>query len=464
MTLATSRPAKNLTPSYFHVLAKPTGAVCNLDCKYCFYLTKESLYPDSDFRMADDLLELYITQLLESRTEPLVTIAWQGGEPTLMGLDFFRRGVELAEERKKPGQTIEHTIQTNGTRLDDEWCEFFRQKRFLVGLSVDGPRHLHNAYRVDKGGKGTFDQVMRGWELLRKHEVEFNILCTVHAANVDHPLEVYRFFRDELKAEFIQIIPIVERVNADIVQIESVGGTRLGEPRSLYQQSGNQVTDRTVNPEKLGQFLIEIFDEWVRRDIGTVYVQMFDTTLGAHVGQYGVCVFSPTCGDAVALEHNGDLYSCDHYVEPDFKLGNIREQHIADMVSSDRQRKFGNDKQTTLPRFCRECDVRFACNGGCPKDRFATTPDGERGLNYLCGGYMKFFQHVDKPMRFMASRLKMGCAPSDIMQWYAAEDNKWRTAAAKAGRNETCPCGSGRKAKHCHAALTRLTSSANGLN
>jgi serine-type anaerobic sulfatase-maturating enzyme len=453
MPPATSPPIKKLTPSYFHVLAKPTGAVCNLDCKYCFYLTKESLYPDSDFRMADDLLELYIRQLLESRSEPLVTIAWQGGEPTLMGLDFFRRGVDLAEKIRKPGQTIEHTIQTNGTRLDDEWCAFFKEKRFLVGLSVDGPRELHDAYRVDKGGKGSFDQVMRGWELLRKHAVDFNILCTVHAANVEHPLEVYRFFRDELKAEFIQIIPIVERVNADLIQIGSVGsGTSAGQPLSLYKQSGNQITERTVNPEKLGQFLIEIFEEWVRRDIGTVFVQMFDTALGAHVGQYGVCVFSPTCGDAVALEHNGDLYSCDHFVEPDFKLGNIREQHISDMVASSQQRKFGSDKQTTLPRFCRECDVRFACNGGCPKDRIINTPDGEPGLNYLCDGYKKFFQHVDQPMRFMAGKLKANQAPSDIMQWYAAEDRKWKDAAARIGRNESCPCGSGRKVKHCHAA------------
>lgn len=453
MALATSPPIKTLTPSCFHVLAKPTGAVCNLDCKYCFYLTKESLYPDSDFRMADDLLEIYIRQLLESRSEPLVTIAWQGGEPTLMGLEFFRRGVELAEKYRKPGQSIEHTIQTNGTRLDDEWCAFFKEKHFLVGLSVDGPRDLHNAYRVDKGGKGSFDQVMRGWELLREHAVEFNILCTVHAANVEHPLEVYRFFRDELKAEFIQIIPIVERVNAGLIQIEIQGSSaHAGEPRPLYQQSGNLVTQRTVNSEKLGQFLIAIFEEWVRRDIGTVYVQMFDTTLGAHMGQYSLCVFSPTCGDALALEHNGDLYSCDHYVEPDFKLGNIRDEHIAHMVASKQQRKFGSDKQTTLPRFCRECDVRFVCNGGCPKDRFIETPDGEAGLNYLCAGYMKFFKHVDQPMRFMASRLKAGRAPSDIMQWYAAEDHKWRAAAAKAGRNEACPCGSGRKAKHCHAA------------
>jgi uncharacterized protein len=433
-------------------LAKPTGAVCNLDCKYCFFLSKETLYPDSDFRMADDLLELYVSQLLEAHQGSEVTIAWQGGEPTLMGLDFFRRSMELVEKHRKPDQQVEHTIQTNGTRLDDEWCTFLKQHNFLVGLSVDGPRDLHDTYRVDKGGKGTFDQVMRGWDMLRKHGVEFNILCTVHAANVEHPVEVYRFFRDVLGAKFIQFIPIVERVNADLLPIANLGwGERGSEPRPFYLQSGDQVTNRSVRPEQFGQFLIEIFEEWARCDVGTVYVQMFDTTLGAHVGQYSVCVFAPTCGDALALEHNGDLYSCDHYVEPDFKLGNIRQDHMADMVASKRQRKFGSDKQTTLPRYCRECDVRFACNGGCPKDRFTSTPDGEPGLNYLCAGYKKFFQHVDQPMRIMASLLQSGQAPADIMRWYTVEDSKSKTAAAKVGRNEPCPCGSGRKAKHCHA-------------
>jgi uncharacterized protein len=449
---SSSPPIKTQTPAYFHVLAKPTGAVCNLDCKYCFFLSKETLYPGSDFRMADDLLELYISQLLEAHQGSEVTIAWQGGEPTLMGLDFFRRSMGLVEKHRKPDQQVEHTIQTNGTRLDDEWCTFLKQHHFLVGLSVDGPRDLHDTYRVDKGGRGTFDQVMRGWEMLRKHGVEFNILCTVHAANVEHPMEVYRFFRDVLGAKFIQFIPIVERVNADLLPVANLGwGERGSEPRPFYLQSGDQVTNRSVPPEKFGQFLVEIFEEWVRRDVGTVYVQMFDTTLGAHVGQYSVCVFAPTCGDALALEHNGDLYSCDHYVEPDFKLGNIRRDHMADLVASKQQRKFGSDKQTTLPGYCRECDVRFACNGGCPKDRFTATPDGEPGLNYLCAGYKKFFQHVDQPMRIMASLLQLGQAPADIMHSYAIEDGRWKSAAAKVGRNQSCPCGSGRKAKHCHA-------------
>ena len=440
------------TASYFHVLAKPTGAVCNLDCTYCFFLSKEALYPESDFRMADDLLEIYIRQLMESQPDS-VAVAWQGGEPTLMGLDFFRQSVELVEKYRKPGQRVEHSMQTNGTRLDDAWCAFLKEHKFLVGLSVDGPRELHDKYRVDKGGKGTFDQVTRGWELLKKHGVECNILCTVHAGNAEHALAVYRFFRDGLGAGFMQFIPIVERVNADLVPIANLGwGSRAGGARPLYVQSGNQVTERSVQPKQLGRFLIDIFDEWVRHDVGEVYVQLFDVTLGAHVGQYSLCVFSPTCGDAVALEHTGDLYSCDHFVEPDFKLGNIREETMAKMVASEKQRKFGRDKLTMLPAYCRECDVRFACNGGCPKDRFIATPDGEPGLNFLCAGYKKFFQYVDAPMRMMASLLAAKRAPAEIMRWYAIEDEKWRAEAAKSGRNEACPCGSGRKVKHCHGA------------
>lgn len=453
MTCATSPTINAELPRAFHVLAKPTGAVCNLDCKYCFFLSKQALYPDSDFRMADDLLEIYIRQLLESQKAPTLSLAWQGGEPTLMGLDFFRRSMELVERYRKPGQQVEHTIQTNGTRLDDEWCTFFKKHSFLVGLSVDGPRELHDTYRVDKGGKGTFDDVMRGWELLKKHGVKFNILCTVHAANVQYPMKVYRYFRDVLKAEFVQFISIVERVNADLVPIANLGwGQRGSDLRPLYVQSGDQVTNRSVRPEQLGQFLVEIFEEWVRRDVGKVYVQMFDTTLGAHVGQYSLCVFSPTCGNALALEHNGDLYSCDHYVEPDFKLGNIRDHHIVDLVTSDKQRQFGASKETSLPGYCRGCDVRFACNGGCPKDRFSITPDGEPGLNYLCAGYKRFFRHVEGPMRIMAGLLQQGRAPAEIMNWYVAEDVRWRAEADKVGRNQPCPCGSGRKSKHCHAA------------
>jgi uncharacterized protein len=395
---------KNVPPA-FHLLAKPTGAICNLDCQYCFFLTKEQLYPGSKFRMTDDLLETYIQQLLESHQTPEVTIAWQGGEPTLMGLEFFQRSIALVEKHKKPGQQIIHTLQTNGTRLDDNWGRFFKQHNFLIGLSVDGPQSLHDTYRVDKRGRGTFEQVMQGWQVLKKHQVDFNILCTVNAANGSHPLEVYHFLRDELGAEFIQFIPIIERVNED--------GSTLTQ---TLTQSGNQVTERSVKPEQFGQFLICIFDEWVQRDVGKVFIQHFDAALANWVGvPPSVCIFSKTCGTALALEHNGDLYSCDHFVEPDYKLGNIQETHMIELVASERQRQFGQAKFNTLPQYCRECEVRFACNGGCPKNRFTETPDGEAGLNYLCAGYKVFFTHINQPMQMMSALLRRGRYADEIM-------------------------------------------------
>ena len=438
-------------PPGFHLLVKPTGAVCNLDCQYCFFLSKEMLYPGSRFRMADELLETYIKQLLESHRVPEVTVAWQGGEPTLMGREFFKRSVALVEQYKKPGQSVSYSMQTNGTLLDDEWGAFLKEHNFLVGLSVDGPRALHNAYRVNKGGKGSFDQVMRGWEILRKHEVDFNILCTVHAANADYPVEVYRFFRDELQAEFVQFIPIIERATADMLPLANQGWSeRPGGDRPLYTQDGFMVTHRSVKPKQYGSFMIGIFEEWVRRDVAKVYVQIFDVTLGSHVGQHSLCIFAPTCGNAMALEHNGDLYSCDHFVEPDYLLGNIQETHMIDLVASDQQRKFGADKRDTLPKYCLECDVRFACHGGCPRNRFIKTPDGEPGLNYLCAGYKLFFHHVDQPMRIMTGLLRENRAPSEIMQWYRSRDLERAQAFSDAKPNDPCPCGSGRKFKQCH--------------
>jgi len=410
------------------------------------------LYPGSRFRMADELLETYIRQLIESHRVPEVTIAWQGGEPTLMGLDFFRRSVEYANKYKKPDQIIRYSIQTNGTKLDDEWCVFFKEHNFLVGISFDGPRELHDAYRVNKGGQGTFDQVMRGFDYLKKSGVDFNILCTVHAANAGHPVEVYRFFRDELGAEFIQFIPIVERVTEGILPLANAGwGENPATERPLYVQEGNLVTGRSVTGEGYGRFLIEIFDEWVRRDVGEMYVQMFDVALGAWVGQPGaVCVFAPTCGNALAIEHNGDLYSCDHFVEPNYFLGNIKDTPMIELVASEKQRKFGQDKLDTLPRYCRECEVRFACHGGCPKNRFIETPHGEPGLNFLCAGYKAFFNHIDRPMRIMADLLRRNRAPAEIVQILAAEEAHLQTVFAKAKRNDPCPCGSGRKFKQCH--------------
>lgn len=397
-------------PSAFHLLAKPTGAICNLDCQYCFFLAKEQLYPGSKFRMTDDLLETYIQQLLEAHCTPEVTVAWQGGEPTLMGLEFFRHAVNLVEKYKKPGQTAIHTLQTNGTRLDDEWGRFFKLHNFLIGLSVDGPQHLHDAYRVDKQGRGSFERVMQGWKILKQHNVDFNILCTVNAANGNYPLEVYRFFRDKLKARHIQFIPIVERIN---------------ENGSTLVQAGNRVTERSVKPEQFGQFLITVFDEWVRRDVGTVFIQHFDAALANWVGVTpGVCIFAKTCGQALALEHNGDLYCCDHFVEPDYKLGNIQETPMLELVASEKQRQFGQAKDSSLPQYCRQCEVRFACNGGCPKNRFITTADGESGLNYLCAGYRAFFNHITQPMQMMVGLLRQGRYADEVMGLISRQEQK----------------------------------------
>lgn len=444
--------AAQTAPPYFHVLAKPTGAVCNLDCKYCFFLSKEMLYPGSRFRMADELLETYIRQTIEGQRSPQITIAWQGGEPTLMGLDFFRRSIELEQKYLRSGQTIQNTLQTNGIKLDDEWCEFFREHDFLIGLSLDGTREMNDAYRVDKSGEGTFDRVVSAARLMQKHKVEFNVLTTVHAANADHPLQLYRFLRDDLGTKYIQFIPIVERTTPELIQIANKGWGDKLKDRPLYLQAGNQVTDRSVKSEQWGRFLIAIFDEWVKRDVGTVYVQMFDAALASWVGAPAtMCIFSETCGTAVSLEHNGDVYSCDHYVEPDYLLGNIKQTPLVQLVGSKEQIEFGNDKRDTLPQYCLDCDVRFACHGECPKNRFIQTPDGEPGLNYLCAGYKAFFEHIDHPMRLMAQLLRTGRYADEAMQILEAEQlTKFDQTIGKVGRNERCPCNSGRKFKHCH--------------
>ncbi len=445
------RPSQ--APDYFHILAKPTGAVCNLDCKYCFFLSKEELYPGSRFRMTDDTLENYIRQMIESQQGQEVSIAWQGGEPTLMGLDFFRHSMELVHKYASPSMRIEHTMQTNGTRLDDEWCAFLKDHNFLIGLSLDGPRPMHDAYRVDKGGKGTFDQVMSAVRLLQKHQVEFNILCTVHAANANHPLDVYHFFRDEVKAQYIQFIPIVERVTPLTIEMANRGwGEKASEGRPLYRQEGNQVTERSVTAEQWGIFLATIFDEWLRRDVAKVFVQMFDAALASWVGAPpALCIFAETCGNALALEHNGDLFSCDHFVEPDFFLGNINQEHLLTLVGSDQQRKFGADKRDTLPNYCRRCEVRFACHGECPRNRFILTPDGESGLNYLCAGYKQFFNHIDRPMRMMAGLLQQGRAPAEVMNWLAMDEmQKMKNLLMNAKPGERCPCGSGLLFQKCH--------------
>jgi uncharacterized protein len=410
-------------PRAFHIMTKPRGAICNLDCRYCFYLAKEDLYPGGAFRMSDETLESYTRQYIEAQQVLEVTFAWQGGEPTLMGLPFFERAVELQRQYVKPGMRIYNSFQTNGVLLDEDWCRFFREHDFLIGISLDGPRALHDAYRVDKGGQPTFDRVMRGVRLMQQHRVEFNVLTCVHAANADHPLDVYRFLRDEVGTPFIQFIPIVE-------------------PRDL---------SRSVTGEQYGAFLTAIFDEWVRRDVGRIFVQLFDVALGVWSGtRAGLCVFEETCGAALAMEHNGDVYSCDHFVDPAYYLGNLERLPLVEMVESAPQQQFGQAKHDTLPRMCRECDVRFMCNGGCPKNRLLTTPDGEPGLNYLCAGYKAFFRHIGQPMRFMAAELRAQRPPANIMLALAREEAERARQFAGVGRNDPCPCGSGRKFKHCH--------------
>jgi uncharacterized protein len=423
-------------PPRIHVLAKPSGATCNLACSYCFFLDKELLYPNSKFRMPDEVLENYIRQLIETHRSNQVTVAWQGGEPTLMGVDFYRKAIAYQEKYRRPGMTFENTMQTNGTLLDDEWCQFFKENDFLIGISIDGPRHLHDAHRVDKGGKPTFDRVMRGLRLLQKHGVEYNILVTVNRVTADHPKEVYRFLRDEAKTKWIQFIPVIERLNP--------GGLNL-------IQEGEQVSPRSVRPKQFGRFLIRVFDEWVQDDVGKIYVQTFEAALRNWLNMpSGMCVFEKTCGYGLALEHNGDLYACDHFVEPDHLLGNIIAQPMIELVGSEQQYKFGQDKYETLPKFCLECPVLFACNGECPKNRFISTPNGEPGLNYLCVGYKAFFQRIDEPMKIMAMLLRTNRPASDVMDILTEQKEVFDKAIAKADREQPCPCGSGLPFKECH--------------
>jgi len=388
-----------MKPAVFHVMLKPRGAVCNLGCQYCYFLSKESLYPESDFRMNDGLLEEFTREYIaENNTSSEVVFSWQGGEPTLMGLDFFERAVHFQKKHSRRGQRVSNSLQTNGVALTDAWGEFFKSNDFLIGLSIDGPEHIHDIYRRDKAGHPTFEKVLVGLEILKKHKVATNALTTVHAANASHPLEVYRFLRDQLGIEFIQFIPIVERDN------------------QTGFQEGNKVTDRSVSGEAYGSFLTTIFDEWVHRDVGQVYVQIFDVSLGAWLGQPGsLCVFAPTCGTAMVLEHNGDLYACDHFVEPKYLLGNIQDSRLIDLASSPAQLKFSRDKRDKLPKFCLNCEVLFACHGGCPKNRILTTPKGETGLNYLCQGYKIFFNHIDEQMKIMAYLIRNNRAPAEIM-------------------------------------------------
>lgn len=432
-----------------HVLAKPTGPICNLNCTYCFYLEKESLYGRGEsWRMSEATLEAYVRQYIAAQPEVVdqIDFAFQGGEPTLLGIDFFRRVLELQRRYAPAGTRIHNSLQTNGVLLDDAWCEFLREHDFLVGLSIDGPINLHDKYRRDKQGRGTFDRVCRALRRLFRHRVEFNVLACVHRANADHAVRVYRFLRDA-GIQFIQFIPIVQR-------LEGVGaGTAPGDtgPEENDARPEELVSQPSVRPQQFGRFLVAVFDEWVSNDVGKVFVRDFDQALAAWAGAGpSLCVYTKHCGRAIAVEHNGDLYSCDHFVDPQHKLGNIHQAPIKELANSPRQEAFGLDKQRKLPETCRQCRYLFICNGACPKDRFLRTPDGQPGLNYLCEGYRMFFEHIDPYMQAMAAEVRAGRPAAGVMHQLRARQQQAREeAAGPVRRNDPCPCGSGRKYKHC---------------
>lgn len=417
----------------FHLMAKPIGAICNLNCKYCFYTPKKELYHDQFPKMSCEVLEEYTRQYIRAVNIQEVTFAWQGGEPALMGINFFKRALKYQKKYKSPGMQIYNTIQTNGTLLDDEWCEFLSENHFLVGISVDGPQELHDAYRKDKNGNNSFKRVLRAIKLMQKHDVEFNILATVNRLNADHPLKVYKFFRDEIGVDYIQFIPIVELENSSSGEFK--------------------VTEESVRPEQYGKFLSTVFDEWIKRDVGKIFIQIFDSALASWV-EYpsSVCLFAPTCGTSLIIEHNGDIYSCDHFVDPEHLLGNIMETPLEKLVNSTEQVQFGHDKFEGLGEKCSTCDVKFACHGACPKHRFTNFKD-EFNQNYLCSSYKQFFEHVKWPMIVMATLLKQNRAPADVIPIMEGPPETLKYIFPKIGRNDPCPCGSKLKFKKCHGKV-----------
>ena len=448
----------------FHVMTKPIGAICNLDCSYCFYLEKEKLYPGKNgaaaFRMTDAVLEKYVEDYIAAQDGPEINFAWQGGEPTLMGVGFFEKAVALQKKFCPPGKKVGNAFQTNGVLLDDAWCEFFKRESFLIGLSIDGPRELHDKYRVTRSGEGSFDAVVRGMKFLKKHGVDFNTLTVVNREVSQRPLDVYRFLKEQ-GSGFMQFIPLVERAGGEDCgshdearprgprrHEEALAGPPVGTMwdgkvtgGERGEGKGEKVTSWSVESAQWGAFLCAIFDEWLKRDVGKVFVQMFDVQLGIAMGMgSSLCVFAPTCGKGLAIEHNGDLYACDHYVYPEYKLGNIMEEGMAKLADSAGQRKFGLDKQDTLPKYCRECEVKTNCQGECPKHRFIKTPEGEAGLNYLCAGYRRFFNHIRPAMETMTALLRAGRPAADVMRLGRAGGDP-----RAVGRNDACPCGSGRK-------------------
>ncbi|MGE5893830.1 MAG: anaerobic sulfatase maturase, partial [bacterium] len=397
-----------------HVVAKPIGPACNLDCEYCFYLEKQALFgPGEQYRMSDKVLSAFITNYMASQPTPVVEFVWQGGEPTLLGVDFFKRVVEI-QKQFAGTKTITNSLQTNGTLLNDEWCSFLKRNNYMVGISIDGPKEIHDRYRRDRSGKGTLDRVMAGLKLLQRHKVDYNVLASVAHETAKQPLEVYRFLRGQ-GVEFIQFAPIVERMPD---AASGRHGLKLACPASLDKaEPQTEVTAWSVIPEEYGDFLIAIYEEWVRNDVGKVFVMNFEWALNAWIGNPSpVCIHAEQCGRSLVIEHNGDVYACDHCVYPEYRLGNVCTDSLTAMAERSRLTGFGVTKATALPRQCRECEVLAACRGGCPKHRFATTYYNEPGLHYLCEGYKKFLMHIRKYCRAMTQLLEHGQPASLIME------------------------------------------------
>jgi uncharacterized protein len=394
-------------PTY--VMAKPIGSSCNLNCAYCYYLEKEKLYENrKSLQMSDETLETYIESYINAQPTKEIMFTWHGGETLLRDLSFYRK-VLMLQRKYGRGRTIDNTLQTNGVLLNDEWCRFFKDNNFLIGISIDGPEHCHDIYRKNKGGLGTFKQVMRGIEFLQKHKVEFNTLSVINDYNVDYPLEVYRFFK-EIGSNYMQFSPIVERISHD-----RTDKLELLPPSDHFE---SELAPWTVDSIKFGQFYTTIFDEWVRNDVGKYFVQLFDSTLAGYVGEMPeVCIFGETCGHASVMEFNGDVYSCDHFVFPEYKLGNMKTHTIYEMMFSEKQLRFGANKRDLLPTQCRQCEFLKMCNGECPKNRISTTSTGEPGLNYLCSGYKLYFKHTQPYMEFMANELFFKRSPANVMDW-----------------------------------------------
>lgn len=395
----------------YHILTKPIGPLCNLDCKYCFYLEKQSFYHEQDnFKMSDEVLEAFIDQYISSQDIPEIQFVWQGGEPTLNGLDFYRKVISLQEKYAK-GKKIVNSIQTNGVLLDDLWCRFLKEHDFLVGISIDGPGEIHNRYRVDRGGNHTFDKVINAIQLLQKYHVQFNTLVCVTKESSKKPIEVYQFLKQQ-GIKYIQFTPIIERVPDEV---DSQMGLKHASPNSKASSYG--LTDFSVESGEYGNFLIEIFDLWVRNDVGKIFVMNFEWALEAWIGLPStVCIFAKECGKALAIEHNGDIYSCDHYVYPENLLGNILKDHPKELLESDKQKRFGQSKHNSLPQECLDCEVKFACNGECPRHRFAKTYDGKPGLSYLCEDYKKYYYHIHPYMKVMVQLIENNLPPSQVME------------------------------------------------